>query len=181
MYRNDVISSDLAKGGVAICVHNDFQSEEIHVSTELQAIVVQVFYPIKFSICSIYLSPNERLSDTDIRSLIRQLPQPFMILGDINSHNCIWDNETNRSDRRGKIFENIINDFQLNIFNNGTPTHFNSSNGSYSAIDVSICSPELQQIISWKVNEDRCGSDHHPLILSPIDYECNFSKPRKWF
>jgi ribonuclease HI len=50
--------------------------------------------------------------------------------------------------------------------NDGSPTHYSSSNGSLSNIDLSICDPLLYLDFNWKVDDDLHGSDHFPIILS---------------
>jgi len=34
-----------------------------------------------------------------------------------------------------------------------------------SAIDLSICSPNIFLDVQWKVHDDLCGSDHHPVTI----------------
>ncbi|KAG5886325.1 hypothetical protein JTB14_034788 [Gonioctena quinquepunctata] len=41
------------------------------------------------SLCDIYL-PDSNWTVEDLRNIINQLPQPFLIVGDLNAHNPIW-------------------------------------------------------------------------------------------
>jgi len=44
-------------------------------------------------------------------------------------------------------------------------TYVHPATGSTSAIDLSICSPNLFLDLEWRVHNDLCGSDHYPLII----------------
>ena len=58
------------------------------------------------NICSIYLPPSDTLSKNSLVNLIDQLPQPFMLVGDLNGHSKVWScSDTND---RGEIIEDII-------------------------------------------------------------------------
>jgi len=47
----------------------------------------------------IYLPNHKSFVDTDINNIMKQLPQPFITVGDINSHNVIWGSKN--TDQRG--------------------------------------------------------------------------------
>jgi len=40
-----------------------------------------------------------------------------------------------------------------------------AATASVSAIDLCICSPNIFLDVQWKVHEDLCGSDHHPITI----------------
>ena len=44
-----------------------------------------------FTVCSLYLPPGDNISLTDLSDLISELRIPFIIVGDFNAHNSIWD------------------------------------------------------------------------------------------
>ena len=46
-----------------------------------------------------------------------------------------------------------------------TLTCFHSESGTFTSIDLTLCSPSLFLYFSWKVGPDPCGSDHFPIIL----------------
>lgn len=86
-YTKNLLSNTVAHGGVAIFVNENFHSEEVILNTNLQAVAITIFYPIKFTICNLYLAGSERLSLTNLSNIVDQLKHPFMIMGDFNSHN----------------------------------------------------------------------------------------------
>lgn len=97
-----------------------------------------------------------------MRQLFQQIPQPTIIMGDFNSHSPVWGSR-NR-DNRGKIWEDLIDEFNLAILNDGTATHFSTAYQSFSAIDLTLASPSLAPSLNWKPLEDLHHSDHFPIL-----------------
>lgn len=167
IYHKNYLLGTIAQGGVATLINNNFSSEEFDINTSLQAVAVKVFFPIKFIICNVYLPGSSNITKNDLENLIKQFDAPFMIVGDFNCHNPLWG--SNRIDNRGNIIESIINKNNLNILNNGDPTHFSLAYKSVSSIDLSIVSPILQNYFDWFVDNDLHNSDHHPIIMPLIN------------
>ena len=44
-------------------------------------------------------------------------------------------------------------------------TYFHSASGTFTSIDLTLCSPSLFLDFSRKVGPDTCGSDHFPILL----------------
>lgn len=162
-----------ASGGAAVCVKEQYHPNEIDLDTDLQAVAVRLFYPIEFTICSLYLPPNLQTSKAEISNLINQLPTPFLLTGDFNAHSLTWG--CNSTNTKGNIIETILSTLDLNLLNTGSYTHFSQAHNSYSAIDLSLCSPSLSPLFDWNVHPDLCNSDHFPIILSFLSNQ----KPRK--
>ena len=51
------------------------------------------------------------------------------------------------------------------MYNNKSNTYLHPATGTYSAIDLTICDPNLFLDYNWKVHDDTCGSDHFPILL----------------
>jgi hypothetical protein len=49
--------------------------------------------------------------------------------------------------------------------NSNTIHNTNPATGTFSAIDLSMCSPSLFWDFDWKVHDDLCSSDHFPTCL----------------
>ena len=64
-----------------------------------------------------------------------------MLLGDFNAHNPLWGSENLTP--KGRVIETFITQNDLCLFNDGSYTFLHSGNGSYSAIDLSLASPEI--------------------------------------
>ena len=114
-----------------------------------------------FTVASAYFSGSHRFSYEILSSIIVQLPQPFLLLGDFNCHHRMWG--SNRICTRGQIVERILTDFNLNILNIGAPTRIYGN--SETAIDLSICSPVLQLTTGWNTFDTPRDSDHCPILL----------------
>ena len=162
-YTMNPRDGDRAHGGVAIIVSKMVQHRSIPLNTALQAVAVQVCFERDITICSIYLPPRSGITMNDIQSLARQLPPPFVLLGDFNSHNPLWGGNT--SDVEGRIIDDFIQNNDLSIFNDGAMTFHDIYNNVLSAIDLSLCSPEIHLDFNWSVDEFLHGSDHFPIHL----------------
>ena len=139
----------------------------ISLNTSLEAVAVQINMSRAYTICSLYLPPNSELARNQLTDLINQLPQPFLLLGDVNSRHHHWGDIVSNS--RGKYMLSWIEDSELAILNTGKPTHFHVQTGSFSCIDLSITSPNAYIDFDWDVLEDLHGSDHFPIIINTGD------------
>ena len=95
----------------------------------------------------------------------------FILAGDFNGHNVMWGcNDTNQ---RGLQLENFISNNSFSFMNdNKSKTYLHPATGSYSSIDLTLCSPVLLSNFTWKVTEDLCGSDHFPIYLYTTIQQC---------
>jgi len=154
-----------ASGGVATFVETQYPSEEITFITNLEAVVVRISFKYKLTICNVYISNSQILSYTGIQNIIGQLPTPFIILGDFNSHNIMWG--CNDTDQRGTIIEKILdNNNNINILNNGQATRISASTGNLSAIDLSLSSSTITPHLEWNTIPELSSSDHFPIKLT---------------
>ena len=152
----------------------------IPLQTELQAVAVQVHTKRKYSICSIYLPPSATLNNNlaqRLKNLVQQLPQPFVLMGDFNGRHPMWGDYI--SNTRGNIIYTFIEERELAILNTGEPTHFHVQMGTFSTIDLTICSSDCFLDFSWEVMDDLYGSDHFPIFLDIID-EIAAPRSPKW-
>ena len=84
-----------ASGGVSILVRKDIPQSQIHVDTDLQAIGVKTTLHKPIHICSIYIPPHDPISNIKMNELLLQIPKPFLLLGDLNSHSTVWGCQKN--------------------------------------------------------------------------------------
>ena len=116
----------------------------------------------------------------DIKKLdqvIDQLPKPFILMGDFNSHHILWGC-LNTNDKGRKI-EEFITNHDLVMLNNKSSTYLHPATGSYSSIDLTICSPEIFPDVNWKVVDDLHGSDHFPIQVSEVGPSVQ-QRPQRW-
>lgn len=161
IHRKDGHFNVSPHGGVAILIHESVPFNNIPLNTEHQAIAIRVQLCQPLTICSIYLSRSHAISQNSITNIIQQLPPPLIIMGDFNSYNTVWGSE--RTDARGRIVEEAINNNNLNILNNGLPTRI--AYNTESAIDLTVTSPILDPILQWSVAPTPLDSDHCPISV----------------
>ena len=117
-------------------------------------------------LCSIYIPPSFALRPEQLNSLLKQLPSPFMLLGDFNGHNVLWGSKDN--DPRGDLTEDFITNNDIYLMNDKSNTFLDSGKGTFSALDLSICHPSHNLDYDWSVCEDQHGSDHFPIVIESI-------------
>ena len=169
-----------ASGGVAILIKDNIYSTNITLNSNVEAVAVAVTIGTRsLTICNVYLSNRYELTYESLDNLKNQLPPPYVILGDFNSHSTMWG--SCKLDNRGKIVEEFIINNDIVLLNDKTHTYFNTYKGTSSAIDLSLCSSALIIDFDWEVLDNLYGSDHYPLMLKfnqPIEKPIRLSQ--KW-
>lgn len=163
VFRKDVNPVRRARGGVCICVKENIPAKEHTLNTNVQAIAIQIQYPFKLTICNIYL-PSFNWHKNDLVQLFNQLPPPYLVVGDFNAHNPLWGSA--RLDLPGTIIEEILNELDLVILNNGEGTFLNSRSNNFSAIDLSFCSANVAPKLGWECLNNQSFSDHFPIKIN---------------
>ena len=149
--------------GLTLLVSNASSCLQVLLTTPLQAQVFVIGLRKSFTICNIYISPNEDVSYNDIKSLINQLPTPFILTGDVNAKHPMWGSDT--TDPHGRVFSQALVNLDISLLNNGAKTHYHVQTNTLSVIDVTICSSDLQAELVWDVDGDPRGSDHYSIIV----------------
>ncbi len=99
-------STLIASGGVAVYVKNDCFIQEIPLQTALEAIAVKVKINTLITVCNIYIPNSQNFDTYDLDNILMQLPKPYVIVGDFNSHSKLWG--STKLDRRGKVVKNGV-------------------------------------------------------------------------
>ncbi|GFT36082.1 CCHC-type domain-containing protein [Trichonephila clavipes] len=162
--RKDCNTGERACGGVALLINHTTPFSPVLIRTSLQAVAVQVSIFSTVTVCNVYLPPNVPLNFRELQELIDQLPSPFVLLGDFNARHLLWGCQDVNS--RGKVVEKLLTELDLTLLNDGSNTYFHSPTQSFSAIDLSICSPSLLLNLTWSVLDNPLGSDHFPVVIS---------------
>ena len=114
-------------------------SSECTLNTSLQSKAVIISTSKTITICSLYLPHSENLNIVLLTRLIGQLPTPFVVCGDCNGHNS-----------RGDGIDDCITDNNVCFLNNGYYTYLHPATGTFTTIDLSLCSPDiLMEIDLW--------------------------------
>ena len=160
--------------GVSIMIENCTSHQRVPLNTALQAVAARVSLARTVTICSLYLPPSSAFTLQDLEMLVAQLPSPFILLGDFNAHSDLWGDQS--LDRAGATIENLLNRGSLCLLNDGSPTYIHPGYGTFTAIDLSICSPSLLQDLEWSVLSDQHGSDHSPVR---VEFLLPFAPPNQ--
>ena len=54
------------------------------------------------------------------------------------------------------------------LLNDKSPTYFHPASGSFTSIDLSLCSASVFLDLEWQVHSDQCGSDHFPIFIDIV-------------
>ena len=151
-------------GGVSILVNENVPQNIVTLNTNLQAVAIKVTAHKTITLCSVYLPPrnNFNFNPKDLQDVIDQLPSPFILMGDFNGHHTLWGCEN--VNNRGQQLEDLILKNELILFNDKSHTYFHSASGTFTSIDLTLCSPSLFLDL-LECCPDPCGSDHFPLLL----------------
>ena len=144
-------------------VNNYVPHQSVKLDSTLQAVAVYISLNKTITLCSVYLPPTSRIDVKELDHLIEQLPKPFILMGDFNSHHTLWG--CPYTNDKGRIIEDFIAKHDLVLLNKSS-TYLHPATGSYSSLDLTICSPEICPDFNWKVVDDLHGSDHFPIQVS---------------
>lgn len=78
------------------------------------------------------ISNQKHFKASDLENAKQQLPHPFFLVGDFNSHNEFWGSE--KTDLKGKQINQIIEGDRSILLNYGEHTQLNPENGLFSTI-----------------------------------------------
>ena len=169
------------KLGTAIYVHNKitFELLELPVSNyQITAIKLNLPDNNIITICNLYNQPEFGSNFVDLPDIVNNLPHPLMLVGDFNAHNPLW-NDSYVSDRSGNNLEDfILNNNFCCLNENDIPTYFSNTHGTFSTVDISICSTDVADHFEWTVADDSYSSDHFPVILNYLNNSSPPHPPR---
>ena len=89
----------------------------------------------------------------------------------------MWDGGASNS--RGILTASFIENEGLELLNTGDVTHFHSQMGTFTSIDLSVCTSNSLLDFTWRVVPDSYSSDHFPILLDSVDSEPR-SRPPRW-
>lgn len=160
---------EVSKNGAALGVAKDIPHQFLTLDTPLQAVAAVVEWPVRATYVSLYICKKDGKSVVadKLNNLLDQLPLPVILLGDFNAHSDLWGSA--QLDERGRAVEDVIGERNLIVLNTGAATRIDWTEGTSSAIDLSLVSDSLARRMTWEVLEDCCGSDHFPIVIRDLD------------
>lgn len=162
----------------SIYVHRSISHSLISYDGPLSASALRVSMEKDFTICSLYLRPGITIKQHDLNVLSRQLPSPVMILGDLNGAHPRWGSPNVNT--RGTLLSTFMDNHNLCLLNDKSPTSIHAGLGTYSYVDLSLASSTLPLLFRWSVTDDLRGSDHFPILLSTFSSGTFDDSPPTW-
>ena len=169
-YNIELKNRNRRGGGVAILIKKNLKYSLINdlnvFNYEIIGIKVKLVNTY-INVISLYLPPDNQKNKNDNQltsELFNKLEQlkPFILIGDLNCHSTSWN--CRKTSTKGRILNDYLENFNLNILNNSKYTHYadNSSNGS--VIDLMIISSDLSDKFNkFTVHPNDMLSDHLPI------------------
>lgn len=82
---------------------------------------------------------------------------------------------------RTRMLERVILSSNICLLNTGSSTYMHAPTQSFSAIDLSLCSPSLFNAVQWSADSNPYGSDHFPIVLKYLsNVNAISTRPRRW-
>ncbi len=164
-------------GGVAIITHPSVKAVKLDKlkHNDLEAVWSKIQVGKQTAVIgSVYIRPGDTAKFQILRDKLNEIDRstPVIITGDFNGKSKLWQTDykppRNKNDKpyqMGKLLEQIILDFSLDIHNTGTHTHISRCDGSSSAIDLFL-TRGLTYGKRWSVDQlVVLKSDHMPTLL----------------
>ncbi|KAG5858410.1 hypothetical protein JTB14_022947 [Gonioctena quinquepunctata] len=85
-----------------------------------------------------------------------------------------------RLDRRGRIVEEVIDEYNLVLLNTGEGTFLNSRSNTFSHLDLSLCSPGVAHYFNWNVISEYLFTDHAAIQIQCSTRNIPPSIPGRW-
>lgn len=163
-FRDD---RDDGHAGSCILISRSLSFTQISLPPHSDSFNIVGIKTLNISFLSIYIPVPSPHILSELCNIFNSIPSPVVILGDFNIHHTSWGSHF--CDTLSAPFIDILDDLNLCFMNDGTPTRrVSPTQNCHSAIDLSICSPDLSSLLHWKVLDSSFGSDHFPiLIFSP--------------
>ena len=98
-------------------------------------------------------------------------------MGDFNSHHTLWG--CIDINDKGRIIEDFILKHDLVLQNDRSSTYFHPATGSYSSLDLTLCSPGIFSDFNCMVFDDLHGCDHFPIQVSEVEPSVQ-QRPQCW-
>jgi len=166
----------MGKGGLVTLIRDSLYYTEITPQDGIECILTKIKSDNSYiTIVNLYISSDQ---DIDINHICPLFTPKTVIVGDINAKNTLWGSPV--TDQRGIIIENLMDNNNFTILNNGQPP-YTHHNGTRSHLDLSIVCHTSATKGDWDVLPDTLGSDHSPTvtyiniqITEEIDYTKKF-------
>ena len=159
--------------GTAIYIHKNVTCDKIQIDTsEFQLSGVKLH--INNSSINLYNMYNQPSCNYNIQNFLNVIPniqEDFLLVGDFNAHSPIWDANCFDCDNNGSVIEQAMTNLNLCLLNDGDiSTFYSKAHGTYSSVDLAICSSNIVDKFEWNVLDDLYSSDNFPILITVLDH-----------
>ncbi|KYQ58108.1 hypothetical protein ALC60_02915 [Trachymyrmex zeteki] len=180
IFRKDIVQP--GDRGVCLFIREGIICDSVsfdnvsHKSVEYLVVKISLKELDTLTIVNLYRHPGLDTPVSFYRSIFNELRplKHFLILGDFNAHHPVWGCKRH-SLASGRLLA-AVEEIDLIILNEGTPTLLHPSPNAVSVIDLVIASPQLAPLCDVSVQSDTHGSDHYPVITALGARACLRSK-----
>jgi len=132
---------------------------------EVQGLKVFLKNNSSLSIMNIY-NPNQPVTFNEFQHFFQQLGHSAIVVGDFNAHHPMWEPTKVPNTTGRNLMEVLLQNPMLALLTPpDLPTYFNTYHNSFSTLDLTIISSNLQPL-SFTSTEPDMGSDHYPVLTS---------------
>ena len=120
---------------------------EISLSTLLHDVAVHIHLCKSYTIFSLYLVPSMPIARDDLVELLRQLPEPFLLVGDFNIRHPYWSDAV--ASPNAAMLVPVISDFSCCCLNSVVSTQYHRLTNSFSCVELSFYSSSVLLDFTW--------------------------------
>ena len=132
---------------------------------EVQGLKVFLKNNSSLSILNIY-NPKQPVTFNEFQHFFQQLGHSAIVVGDFNAHHPMWEPTKVPNTTGRNLMEVLLQNPMLALLTPpDLPTYFNTYHNSFSTLDLTIISSNLQPL-SFTSTEPDMGSDHYPVLTS---------------
>lgn len=113
----------------------------VWLKTKIEAVAVTVVHFKTITVCSIYLEPHQTVTLQDMETLLEQLREPYLLVGDFDAHSSFWASE--ETNTRGLVLEDFILCNNVCLINSGKHKYSFLSTGKMGFLDLLFSSPSF--------------------------------------
>jgi len=149
----------IAKGGLVTLIKDSLNYTDITPPDGIECITVRIKTNNSYiTVVNLYIPPDHTVNSDLLSSIFT--PRT-VIVGDLNAKNRLWGSPD--ADQRGMVIENLMDDNNFVVLNNGQPT-YTHYNGTQTHLDLALICHTLGTKSDWEVVSDTLGSDHSPTV-----------------
>lgn len=176
-YKFPKLTRSKGYGGVGFLIKNDLAFKLIKLPdvNPIEVIAVQILNTLEpIYLFSVYIPPlpinNSQLKEPlkKLLAFIDNLKAHTIFAGDVNAHHPSW-NSANNICPRGELLVNLLDDSDLVIINDGSPTLIKPPNTIPSAIDLTLATPQIANKLDWEILDKELSGNHKMILFKIVD------------